>query len=126
MPVLGVGVGLDAVAAHVEPDRRIEGGILAQKNVRQFVVESCAVFRRLEIALRHAPVANGLSHASHQGADAAFALGRAERAVQIFAGHDVGGGHRPVFGDLDILLLEDVLALASVISAVRFSHSISS
>ena len=44
-------------------------------------------------------------------ADSGFALGRADLAVQIFAGHDVGGGHRPVFGDFDIFLLEDHVAL---------------
>jgi hypothetical protein len=27
--------------------------------------------------------------------------------VQIFAGHDVGRGHGPVFGNFDVLLLED-------------------
>ena len=110
VPVLGVGVGLDAVASYVEPDRRVEGGVLAQQDVRQLVVESGAVFRRLEIALRQTPVADGLGHASHQGADSTLALGRAQRAVQIFAGHDIGGGHRPVFGDFDILLLEDGVA----------------
>jgi hypothetical protein len=31
--------------------------------------------------------------------------------VKIFGGDDVGRGHRPVFGDLDILLLEDDAAL---------------
>ena len=50
VPVLGVGVGLDAVASDVEPDRRVEGGVLAQQDVREFVVESGAVFRRLEIS----------------------------------------------------------------------------
>ena len=30
--------------------------------------------------------------------------------MEIFGGHDVGGGHRPVGGDLDVLLLEDGLA----------------
>ncbi len=30
---------------------------------------------------------------------------------RVFAGHDVGGGHGPVFGDFDVLLLEDDVAL---------------
>jgi len=84
--------------------------VLAEKNVRQLVMESRAIFLRLEIALRHAPVADGLGHASHQGAHSTLALGRADRSVQIFTGHDIGGGHRPVFGDFDIFLLEDRIA----------------
>jgi hypothetical protein len=60
---------------------------------------------------RHTPVANGFGDAGDERADSALALGRVERAVQIFAGHDVGRGHRPVLGDLDIFLLEDDAAL---------------
>ena len=66
---------------------------------------------RAEVAAGHAPVANGLSDASDQGADTALALGRADLAVQIFAGDNVGRRHRPVLGDLDIFLLEDDAAL---------------
>ena len=111
VPVLGVGIGLDAVASYVEPHRRIEGGVLAQKDVRQLVVKSCAVVGRLEIALRQTPVANSFGHASHQGAHAALALGRAERSMQILTGHNIGGGHRPILGNFDIFLLEDGVAL---------------
>ena len=66
---------------------------------------------RLEIALRQTPVANSFGHASHQGAHAAFALGRAERSMQILTGHNIGGGHRPILGNFDIFLLEDRVAL---------------
>ena len=113
VPVLGVGLGLDAVASDVEPDGRVEGGVLVQEDVREFVVEDGGVFRSAEVAAGHAPVADGFGDAGDQLADAGFALGRAERAMQIFAGHDVGGGHGPVFGDLDVFLLEDHVALAS-------------
>ncbi len=44
-------------------------------------------------------------------AHAGFALGGADGAVQIFGGHDVGGGHRPVFGDFDVFLFEENAAL---------------
>src|SRR5262249_543376 len=44
-------------------------------------------------------------------ADAGLALGRADGAVQILGGDDVGRGHRPIFGDLNVLLLEDRVAL---------------
>jgi hypothetical protein len=111
VPVASVGVGLDAVAAHVEPDGRIEGRVLADEDVHEFVVESGAVFGRLEVALRHAPVANGFSDACDELADSGFALRRIELAVKIFRGDDVGRGHGPVFRDLDVFLLEDHVAL---------------
>ncbi len=65
----------------------------------------------LEVSALDAPVADGLGDARDELADAGFALGRVHRAVQVLAGHDVGGGHRPVFGGLDVLLLEDHAAL---------------
>ena len=74
-------------------------------------MERGAIFGGFEIALGLAPVADGFSYASYQGADSGFALGRADGSVEIFAGHDVGRGHGPVFGDFDVFLLEDHLAL---------------
>ena len=65
----------------------------------------------LEVALSHSPVADGFGDAGDELANSGFALGSADLAVQVFRGHDVGGGHRPVFGDFDVLLLEDHVAL---------------
>src|SRR5262249_18367023 len=50
-------------------------------------------------------------HAAYQSAHTAFALRCVDLSVEILAGHDVGGRHRPVFGHLDVLLLEDPAAL---------------
>ena len=111
VPVAAVGIRLDAVASHVEPDGRVEGGVLADEDVDEFVVESGAVVGGLEVALRHAPVADGFGDAGNELADSGLTLGCADLAVQIFRGHDVGGGHGPVFGDFDVLLLEDHVAL---------------
>ena len=111
MPVASVGTGLDAVAAHVEPDRRVEGSVLANEDVDELVVEGCAVFGSFEVALGQSPVADGLGDTGDELADSGLALGRADLAVQIFAGHDVGGGHGPVFGDFDVFLFEDYAAL---------------
>src|SRR5208283_1067072 len=44
-------------------------------------------------------------------ADAGFALAGIHATVQVFAGDDVGRGHGPVFGDLDVFLLEDYASL---------------
>ena len=111
VPVAGVGVGLDAVAAYVEPDGRVEGGVLADEDVDEFVVEGCSVFGSFEIALGQSPVADGFGDAGDELADSGFALGRADLAVQVFRGHDVGRGHGPVFGDFDVFLFEDHVAL---------------
>ena len=73
VPVLGVGVGLEAVAAHVEPDGRVEGDLLRHEQVRELVVEDGGVFGRGEVAARDAPVADRLSHAANELADAGFA-----------------------------------------------------
>ena len=84
VPILGVAVGLELVAAYVEPDGRVEGGILADEDVDQFVVESCAVLGSLEVALSKSPVADGFGDAGDELADSGFALGSADFAVQIF------------------------------------------
>ncbi len=111
VPVLGVRIGLDAIASYVEPDGRVEGRVLADEDVGELVVKGRAVFSGLEVALRESPIANGFGDAGDQRTHTAFALRRADGSVQIFAGHDVGRGHRPIFGSLDVLLLEDHVAL---------------
>ena len=111
VPVLRVGVGLDAIAAHVEPHRRIEGRLLLQQQVGEFVVEDGRVVVAAEVSPLDAPVANGFGDAGDELAHAGLALGRVERAVQVFAGDDVGRRHRPVLGDLDVFLLEDDAAV---------------
>ncbi len=110
VPVLGVGVGLEAVAADVEPDGRVEGGLLVDEQVDELGVEDVGVFGRGEVAAVEAPVADGFGDAGDELADAGFALRGADLAVEIFAGDDVGRGHGPVDGDFDVLLLEDGLA----------------
>ena len=74
-------------------------------------MECGGIFGGAEVAIVHAPVADGFSDAGNELADAGFALGRADMAVQILAGHDVGGGDGPVFRGLDVFLFEDGVAL---------------
>ncbi len=111
MPVLRVGVGLEALAAHVEPDRRVEGGLLGHEQVRQLIVEDGGVFGRGEVAVGQTPVADGLGDAADELADAGFAVGRSDLAMEVLASDDVGRGHRPVDGRLDVFLLEDAFAV---------------
>ena len=64
-----------------------------------------------EVSVAEAPVADGFGDAGDEGADSTLALGGADLAVQILGGDDVGGGHGPVGGDFNVLLLEDGAAL---------------
>ena len=93
--------------SHVEPDGRIEGRLLMQHQVGQFVAEVLAIRRRREVAVLHAPVGDGIDNAMHQFRHAALPLGRAQFAVEVLAGDDVGGGLRPVAGHFNIALLEN-------------------
>ncbi len=111
VPVASVGIGFDAIAADVEPDGRVEGGVLADKDVDEFVVEGCTVFGSFEVALGQSPIADGFGDAGDELADSGLALGRADLTVQIFARDDVGRGHGPVFGDFDVFLFEDDTAV---------------
>ena len=110
VPVLRVGVGLEAVAAYVEPDGRVEGGLLVDEEMGELGEEDVGVFLRGEVAVAHAPVADGLGYAGDEVADTLLALGRADLAMEIFGGDDVGRGDGPVGGDFDGLLLEDEAA----------------
>ena len=111
VPVLGVGVGLEAVAADVEPDGRVEGDLLVDEEVGELGEEDFGIFGGGEVAVAEAPVADGLGDAGDEVADALFTLGGADLAVEVFGGDDVGRGDGPVGGDFDGLLLEDELAL---------------
>src|SRR5581483_2320420 len=111
VPVRGIRVRLDTIATHVEPYGRVESGILANEQMHQFVMESVAVFRGAEVSLGQAPVPDRFGNPAHQLARARLTLRRTDRPMQIFGSHDVGGRHGPVFGNLDILLLENNVAL---------------
>ena len=125
MPVLSVGIRLQPVAAHVEPHRRIEGHFLGQHQVRQFV-GNFAASSGCGSSRPPCPSRDGVDHARDQLAHAGLALRRADLAMEILAGDDVGGGLRPVDRDFDVPLLEDGVPLSFPIEAVRGSHWISS
>jgi hypothetical protein len=80
--------------------------------VSELIVEDDGVVGAGEIAAGDAPVADGLSDAGDELAHTGFALRRADGAMQVFRGDDVGRGHGPVDRDVDVLLLEDCVAFA--------------
>ena len=92
--------------ADVEPDRRIEAGLLGEHQVRQLIAEVLAVLAGLEVAPVGAPIGDGVHHAMHQLADAALALRRTHLAVEILADDDVGGRLGPIGRHLHVILLE--------------------
>ena len=55
VPVLGVGVGLEAVAADVEPDGRVEGDLLVEEQVDELGVEGVGVVGGGEVAVARCP-----------------------------------------------------------------------
>ena len=94
----------------VEPDRRVEGHLLVDEEVRQLGLERLEIGVRGEVALGLRPGRDRVDDAIDELADRGLALGRVEVAAEVLADHDVGRELAPEVGDLDVLLLEDALA----------------
>ena len=95
--------------ADVEPHRGIERHFLLDKQVSQLVAKRIARFRRGEVAALFSPAHDGVRHAADKLPDRSLALVGVGLAVEILAGHDVGGGLRPALGDFHIFLAENDL-----------------
>ena len=105
--VVDPAVAAGLLDADVEPDRRIEAGLLGEHQVGQFHAEILAILGGLEVAVLLAPVGDGVDHALHQLRHRGLAVGRPQLAVEILAGDDVGGGLRPVHRHFDVALLKN-------------------
>jgi len=97
--------------ADVKPYRAVKAGLLMQQNVREFVGESARIFVRGKIAVFFTPAGDCFHDAADHLAYAMLSLGCAQRAAKIFRNHHLRRHQRPGFGNLDIGLLEDDLAL---------------
>src|SRR5262249_30693645 len=95
----------------VEPHRAVEGELLFDQEVGQFVGEGLRVLLTGEVPVLAAPAGDGLHHAADQLPDTVFALRGAQRAAEVFRHHHVGGELGPGLGDFDLVLLEHHLAL---------------
>ena len=116
-------VGLDP---DVEPDRRVEGGLLVDQQVRQLGLEGLGVGVAGEVAVLAAPARDGAGDPVHHLADRVLALG-VPRPAEVLLGDDVGGVLRPGGGELQVPLLEGGGAIAPVgddgVPALRVSSS---
>src|SRR6202049_4701883 len=97
--------------ADVEPDRAVEGGVLRDQEVAELLGPVLRVFLAREVAAFASPTGQGFDDPVDQLADAGLALRGAHAAPEVLLGDDVDRELRPGAGDLDVLLLEDDLAL---------------
>src|SRR6202030_1746526 len=95
----------------VEPDRAVERRLLGDQQEAQLLGPVLGILVRREVVALDAPTGQGVDHAVDDLADAGLALGAAGGAAEVLLGDDVDGQLRPGAGDLDVLLLEDDLAL---------------
>ena len=125
MPVLRIGVGLEPIAANIEPDRRVEGDLLVKQQMGKLGVEGLGIMRggkvsalnpqsRMDSATR---VIRARTPDSRSVVP--FSPWRYFEATMLVA---VMTSRRA----LDVLLLEMVLPLKSWITASRSSQTISS
>ena len=92
--------------ADIEPDRRIECGLLREHEVGQVVTEALDVVCRREISSFGTPIGDRIDHSVDEIRKAALAARRAERTVEVLASHDVCRRLRPLGGHFHVALLE--------------------
>ncbi len=99
------------VDADVEPDGAVEGGALLEEDVLQLVAERLGVLIGREVGVLDAPVGDRVRDAVDHLLGGPLPLRRAEVAAEVLAGDDVGGQRGPGLRELEVLLLEDGLAV---------------
>ena len=98
--------------ADVEPDRRVERGVLVDQDRLQLGLEGVGLLVGREVAALAAPAADRVDDAADHLLDGALALGRGHAAAEVLLRDDVGRGLRPELRELDVLLLERRAVLA--------------
>ena len=109
--IVGPAIATEVADAHVEPNGRIEAGLLGEHQVGEFIAEVLCVGRRGKVTVSEAPIGNAIDHTVDKLADGEFAIGRTHLAMEVFRDDDVGGGLRPIGRDFHIVLLKDDLPL---------------
>ena len=99
--------------ADVEPDGRVEGGLLVEEDVGELGLEGVGVLIGGEVAALAAPAGDRAGDAADHLADRRLALVGAHPAAEVLLRDDVGGVLRPRRRELDAALLEGgVLGIA--------------
>ena len=101
-----------SLEADVEPDGRVERGVLVDEEMLELVGEGLEVVFAGEVLLPARPGRDRVDDAADELVDAALALGRADLPAEILGDDDVGRLLRPEPGHLDVALLEDDFALS--------------
>src|ERR1035437_6184000 len=90
--VVDPAVAADIFDADVEPHGGIEAGLLGEHQVGEFGAEILAILGGFEVAVLLTPIRDGIDHTLDELRHRGLAVGRAQLAVEILAGDDVGGG----------------------------------
>src|SRR5438045_7597358 len=93
--------------AYIEPDRRVETGLLSEHQLGQLKSKILAVFRGFEILSCYAPISNGVDDPMHKLSNTGFSIGRTHAAMKILADHNIGRSLRPIGRYHYVALLED-------------------
>ena len=94
---------------HVEPDGRVKGAVLIDAKPGELVIKHFTV-RFAEVTVLHTPIGNRAADAMDELANGGLPLRSVLFTVKIFGDDDLGGEHRPGFGDFDVFLLKNDLA----------------
>jgi hypothetical protein len=110
VPALGLVFQLEPFAANIEPNGRIEGGILADQQCRKLRLEPVCFLGRRKVALRFAGSADGCDNASDQLVDALLATFCSQPTMKILGRDDAESGLQPAGGSENSFLLKDGIA----------------
>src|ERR687888_840476 len=105
--------------AYVEPDRRVEGGVLVDEQRLELGAEGVGLLVAREVAAVATPRDDRVGDARDHVLDAPLALRRGHATAEVLLRDDVRGRLRPELRELDALLLEDRLVLAGDVRVAR-------
>jgi hypothetical protein len=78
----------------------------------QLIIKRLGILRRGKVAIIQTPISNRARHPVHKLAHRILALIRVQGTIKIFRGHHIRRKHGPELRNLDLILLENLLALA--------------
>src|SRR3954468_19156447 len=97
----------------IGPDRTIEGELLVDQQIREFLSEDARIFLCRKVAVFSSPYGDRIDDSPNQLLDALFPLRSTELTAKVFGDHDIGGELGPRFGNFYIVLLKNGLSFFS-------------